>query len=340
MSERDGELPARLRCEGGELVKPNGKPIILRGPCFGSWNEDKPEDAPAVRAMHANCVRVNLKWWRPGDADSRDNHGFALLLRKNVEQWLGLIDAVIDTGAWVVANVDSDCGQNGLQDAETIAYCDPYGTWPQGHNFFTDASIRRIYATVVWPALATELRMRERIALLELQPEPAGGRGPEYASQVQGLYREIIAGVREVDADTPFLIGPRNSYDIKLVAEAYLEERTDCVYTGNLLNQYVVDPEKFDKSLAHLLRLRDEKGCPIYGQQVGRRTGEDRDLAHMDRATRRLKEERVGYAWWEWKNHVKGNRDGYGLNYPGSGDSDGMWIAKVDEIDLLTDAWA
>jgi hypothetical protein len=331
------ELPARLRCEGGELLRPNGKPIILRGPSLGSWGEDMPEDAPAIRAMNANCVRVLLRWWSPSDGDSRDNDGFALLARSNVERWLALIDAVIATGAWVIAAVDSNCGQNGLQDAETAAHCDPKGTWPQGHNFFTDPAMRRIYATVVWPALATQLRMRERIALLELQPEPAGGRGREYAALVRLLYRECIAGVRQVDEDTPFLIGARNAYDIKLSEEAFLRERYDCVYTGNLLNQYVTDPEKFDESLARLLDVRAFFGVPIFVQQMGRKTVDDKDLAFMKRATRRLKEERVGYAWWEWKNHVKGVPDGYGLNFP---DRDGQWIAKDDEIAVLRNAWA
>lgn len=338
-TERDAELPARLRCEGAELIRPNGKPIILRGVSMGSWGEDFPEDAPAIRAMSANVVRVLLRWWCPGrnGSESRDNDGFALLLQANVAHWLALIDAVIATGAWVIAAVDSNCGQNGLQDAETAAYCDRKGTWPQGRNFFTDPSMRRIFATVVWPALATQLRMRERIALLELQPEPAGGRGKEYAPAVQQLYLECIEGIRDVDSDTPFLIGARNAYDIKLAGEAILPERYDVVYTGNLLNQYVTDPAKFDESLTYLLDVRDQWGVPVFVQQMGRKSAEDRDLAHMKRAARRLKQERVGYAWWEWKNHVVGNPDGYGLNYPAGS---GLWIAKDDEIAVLTHAWA
>jgi len=338
-TDRGPELPARLKCSGGELLRPNGNPIILRGVSLGSWGEDQPEDAPAIRAMHANCVRILLRWWRGGgdDSDSRDNDGFALLARHNVERWLALIDAVIATGAWVVASLDSNCGQNGLQDAETVARCDPKGVWPEGHNFFTDPSMRRIFATVVWPALATQLRMRERIALLELQPEPAGARGREYAPQVRQLYRECMLAIREVDADTPFLIGARNAYDIQLAHEAILGERDDCVYTGNLLNQYVTNPDKFDISLDCLLNVRAAYNVPIYVQQMGRKTAEDRDLEHMRRAAKRLKAEGVGYAWWEWKNHVVNSRDGYGLNYPGD---DGQWFAKDDEIAVLTDAWA
>lgn len=336
--ERDepSQLPARLRFDGSRMIKPNGKEIILRGPCFGSWGEDAPEDAADVKAMGANCVRVNLKWWRPGDADSRDNNGFAFLLKANVQRWLSLIDAVIAQGMWVVPCVDSDCGQNGLQDAETIAYCDPYGTWPLGHNFFEDPAMRRTYATVVWPALAVPLRARERIAMLELQPEPAGQHGKEYAPRVQNMYREIIDGVRAVDLDTPFLIGARKGYDIELCDEAYLPERTDVCYTGNLLAQWVKNPEKFDAGLAKLTAMRDARNVPIYCQQMGRRSSDDPDLSFMRRACQRAQDERMGYAWWEWKNHVKGNPDSYGINYPAK---DGSWIRKQAEYDTLSGFW-
>jgi len=330
------ELPERLHFEGSRMMKPNGKEIVLRGPCFGSWGEDTPDDAAPVKAMAANSVRVNLKWWRPGDADSRDDRGFAFLLRKNIEHWLSMIDAVIAQGMWVIPCVDSDCGQNGLQDAETVAYCDPYGMWPQGHNFFLDPSMRRTYAGIVWPTLATALRMRERIAMLELQPEPAGGRGPEYAPLVQQLYREIIAGIREVDQDTPFLIGARNSYDIMLCDEAYLPERTDVAYTGNLLAQWVKNPEKFDKGLAALVAMRDARNVPIYCQQLGRRSSDDRDCSLLRRAVQKAREARMGYAYWEWKNHVKDNPDSYGLNYP---TKDGAWIRKDAECAALQEDW-
>jgi hypothetical protein len=248
------DLPPRLHCQDAQLVKPNGQPITLRGVTYGSWPEDDPLDAMTLKAMGANCVRVALRWWGlhgTDDVDSRDNNGFSFLKRANVQRWLDLITSASAQGLWVIPFIDSNCGQSGTQDPSTVAYCDPYGSFgAQGRNFFSDPAMRRVFAQIVWPALAAKLRTISKIAMLELQPELLDGRGPEYAAPVRDFYREVIESVREVDPDTPVLIGPRGGYDINYCDEAYLSERTDVVYTGNLLSGWVTNPTKFDQGLA------------------------------------------------------------------------------------------
>ena len=143
------DLPPRLHCEGGQLIKPNGYPITLRGVSFGAVGEDEPADVPAVQAMGANCVRVALRWWTPygGGIESRDNDGFAFLLRENVARWVDLVSAVAAAGLWSIPFVDSNCGQLGTQDADTMAYCDPRGSWgARGRNFLTDPAMRATFA--------------------------------------------------------------------------------------------------------------------------------------------------------------------------------------------------
>jgi hypothetical protein len=346
--ETDEEhLPPRLRCQGGQLLKPNGRPIRLQGVSFGSWGEDDAVDVTPVKTAGANCVRIALRWWgRHGgndldamDIDSRDNNGFAFLKRKNWEHWLSMITAASAAGLWVIPFIDSNCGQSGTQDPEMMRYCDPYGSWgAAGRNFFTDPSMRRLFAQVVWPAVAAQLRPIAKIALLELQPEPAEGRGPEYAAQVRDFYREVIEGIRLVDQDTPFLIGAREGYNINLCDEAWLEERSDVVYTGNLLSGWVTNPDKFDVGLETLVRLRDERGAPVHVQQLGRKTGDDRDLAYMRRALERMREANVGANWWQWKQNTA-NPDEYGLNFKNP-DGSGTWVRKDEEVALLSEAWA
>lgn len=341
--EAPDELPIRLRCEGGQLVKPNGQVLRLRGVSFGSWGEDDPADAVQVQELGADVVRVALRWWgrhgsKPAEVDARDNDGFALLRRTHVAHWLDMITACSAQGLWTIPFIDSNCIQSGTQDAETRLYCDPYGSWgAAGRNGLTDPAMRRIFAEVVWPAAAARLRTVAKVAMLELQPEMLDGRGPEVAAAVRDFYRQVIAGVRSVDPDTPVMIGARDGYNIEHVAEAYLPERSDVVYTGNLLNQYVVDPDKFDAGLAALVRLRDEKGVPIFVQQIGRKTGGDRNLQHMSRAVGRMDDEDVGYAWWQWKQNTSAP-DEYALNYKAP-DGPG-WVAKSDELALLAEAWS
>ena len=164
------------------------------------------------------------------------------------------------------------------------------------------------------------------------------GWGPEAAPAVRDFYRQVIAGIRPVDADTPLLLGPRDAYNINLCDEAWLEERTDCVYTGNLLNPFVTNAQKFDAGLGALVRMRDERGVPIFVQQLGRKTGDDRNLNHMRRALDRMDEEQVGAAWWQWKQNTD-NPDEYALNFKNP-DGFGTWVQKADEIALLTEHWS
>jgi hypothetical protein len=342
-TETDTDLPPRLRVDGARLLKPNGQEFVPRGLNFGSWGEDDPVDATPVAAMGANIVRVCLRWWgKHGDptVDSRDNDAFAFLRRTHFERWLALIAAVAAEGMWVVPFIDSNCGQSGTQDAGTMAYCDPYQSWgARGRNFFTDPAMRRVFSQVVWPAASARLRTVAKIAFLELLPEPAGKRGPEYAAPVREFYRECIAAIRQphIDMDTPFLIGARDGYAIELCEEAFLEERSDVVYTGNLLNPYVSNPSRFDDGLAALLHLRDTRGVPVFVQQLGRKTNYDPDRHLMRRALQAMEDTGTGYCWWQWKQNTD-NEDDYGLNYKnqtGTG-----WVQKTDEMAVLEEAWS
>jgi hypothetical protein len=335
------ELPPRLHVDGARLIKPNGHAITLRGINLGCVGEDVPEDAAQIAATGANCVRVALRWWGlHGDpaVDSRDNDGFAFLLRRNVDDWISKITACSAEGLWTVPFIDSNCGQDGLQDAKTVAYCDPHMSWGAlGRNFFTDPSMRRVFAQVVWPAAAARLRAIARVALLELQPEsrPHGLDDAAAAEVVREFYTEVIEGIRAVDADTPVLVGPRNGYDVRLCAEAYLEGTPNVVYTGNLLNQWVVNPDKFQQGLDALVEMRDELNVPVFVQQLGRHTGEDRDLAHMRAAWAALNAAGIGATWWQWKQNGS-SPDDYGLNYKVGA----TWARKADEVAALAEAFS
>jgi hypothetical protein len=335
------ELPPRLKVDGAQLLNPKGKPIKLRGINLGCVGEDGPQDATSIAALGANCARVALRFWgHYGDpaVDARDNNGFAFLRHASFTDWIDKITACSEAGLWVIAFIDSNCGQSGTQNAQTVAYCDPYRTWgAPGRNFYTDASMRRLFTQIVWPAAAARLRTIARIALLEVHPEPAVGRGPEYAAAVARVQLEAIAAIREVDSDTPFLLGARDAYDIMLCEEAWLAERHDCVYTGNLLSGWVTNPDKFDRGLAALTAMRDARNVPIHVQQLGRKTSDDRDLAHMRRALDKMTEAGVGYAWWQWKQNTS-SPDGYGLNFK-TDDGNG-WTQKTDELAALEQVWS
>lgn len=348
---RDDELPARLRCEGGELVKPNGKPIWLHGVNFGAFNHDDEQDCAPIAARGANALRVALRWWGTwgkGDEpnpDCRDDKAFAFVNRDKLNIFSGRIAAAGAAGLWSIPFIDSNCLQGGTNSPEDIAYCDPYGVWgAAGHNAYTDEGMLRMFATVVWPAMAARLRMFARVGMLEFHPEPAHHRPDSWRPRVAQVHKAILDAVRAVDPDTPVLLGSHPGYSVYQAENGLLALKDayggtlpgNLVWTGNLLNSYVTDSAQFDRGLRHLVDLREKHDVPVFVQQVGRNSRDDPDLSLMRHAVEGLREANVGYTWWEWK---QGNPDpgGKGLNYP---DEDGKWIEKEDELDVLSDAWA
>jgi hypothetical protein len=332
------ELPPRLLVQGPDILKPNGMPWLGRGVSFGSWGEDQAIDLDQLQDMKGNSVRILLRTWGlygTPDIDSRDDLAFSFLKRANVQHFIELVVNAAARGQWVIAGIDSNCGQSGTQNPETVRYCDPYGTWgARGHNFITDSTMGKWFA-IIWQTIARVLRPISHIAMLELLPEPLDGRDAQWSPALRTFLRKLIGSVREVDADTPFLLGARGGYDINYCDEAWLEERNDVIYTGNLLSGWVTNREKFDAGLGKLIAMRDRRQVPIYVQQLGRKTGDDRDLNHMRHALQAVKDNHVGAAWWQWKQNTT-NALEYALNYK---DGDGGWVQKADEVALLTESW-
>jgi hypothetical protein len=346
------ELPARLRVQGRDLIKPNGARVWLRGPNFGAFNDDDEQQCPVVADKGANAIRMALRWWGTwgkGDdpnPDCRDDRAFAFLDRTKFETWLGRLGACAAAGMWSVPFIDSNCGQGGTNSAADVAYCDPYGHFgAAGHNFYTDAGMRKMYAEVVWAAVAARLRVIARIGMLEIHPEPAHHRPSSWKPLVAQVQKACIDAIRAVDPDTPILVGAMPGYSIFRVEEGYLELRElfggtlppNLVWTGNLLGGYVTDSQQFDSGLQHLTDLRDKYDACVFVQQVGRDSQDDPTLDLMRHAVSALKEAQVGYTWWEWRQNGA-HPDGMGLNYPDP--ETGQWISKDDEIAVMADNWA
>lgn len=330
------DFPDRLRIDGPNLIKPNGKPIWLRGPGWGTWGENIESDAAAAKAMGANCVRLSLLRWLGlyggTDVDAFDPRGYGFIKRANLERAMREVSWLVAQGLWLVPFIDTNCLQDGTQTPEMREYCDPAGAFGDvGRNFTTDRPMFEVLKGV-WRIAALALRRVPRVAMLELMPEPLDGRGPEWAAPTRDMYRELRAVVREVDPVTPVLVGPRDGYEAKYCDEAYMSECNDVVYTGNFLTYKLTHREAFDESMAAIVAMRDGRGVPIYLQQVGRKSVDDPDLEHMRYALEEIAARRLGFSWWQNKQNTV-NPDEYALHYK---DGQGGWVAKQAEIDLLS----
>lgn len=308
--------PARLTLNGATMVSPQGKPIILRGMNEGTWGKMQSTDAAAIAGQGANVVRVLIRWWGHyggDDTDSRpDNFEKGYFETANLERFLMEIQWCLDAGLWVIPVIDSNCGQNGLQDAQSIDYCDPNKSYPGGHNFWTDLSQRELFKKA-WIQLAGILKSYPRIAFYELLPEPLGGRDDSYTPEISAFYKELMIAIEEQAGDTrtPFLIGPRDAYNISLCDEAYLGAPrwvNRVVYTGNLFIRTGGSQDEnianLEERLGALTRMKKKRNVPVFIQQLGVRSGDDPIQFYLDAALSRVTVAGIGYTGWQWRQNT------------------------------------
>ena len=208
------------------MLAPDGTPLVLRGINEGTWGEMREADAAMIAAQGANVVRLPIRWWGlygTRDIESRDDASPGHFKPGHLTRFLQEIQWCLDAGLWVIPTIDSNCGQYGLQDADMAAYCDPSGAYPQGRNFWTDTTQRRLFKEA-WVHLAGLLKDLPRIAFYELLPEPLQDHGPAHAAAVSAFYQELMTAIEDEAGDTrtPFLVGARDAYNINLCDEAYI----------------------------------------------------------------------------------------------------------------------
>jgi hypothetical protein len=334
----DADLPPRLRVVGADIVKPNGQPFVGRGVSFGSWGENLPGDAAECADMGCNMIRNLLRWhglYGHADIDARDDHAVAFVKRANMQRIALEALEISAAGLWNGQAIDSNCIQSGAQSGEMRAYCDKYALFgAAGRNGFTDPPLLALFI-IVWQSFARLLRRMSRIAWLELLPEPLPGEqyDARWAPRLADVYRQLIAGVREVDAETPFLIGPRDAYNSDFLEEIYLPERTDVIYTFNVLSGKFTNTKKRQQAIRDAADFRARHNVPVWCNQAGRKTGADRDLAFMRAGLQEFHEAGIGLAWWQNRQNTA-NPDEYALNFK---TTDGRgWIQKADEVALLS----
>jgi hypothetical protein len=333
------DRPARLRCEGARLVRPDGRDFLGRGVSFGSWAENLPGDAAECAGMGCNLIRDLLRWhglYGHPDIDARDNDAIAFVRRENLQRLLMELLEITAADLWTCLAIDSNCMQSGTQTPEMRGYCDPKSLFgAAGRNACTDEPGLETFL-IAWQSVARVARQLPRIAWLELLPEPLPGEqyDERWAPILADVYRKIIAGVRQVDPETPVLIGPRDAYNSDFLEEVYLPERTDVVYTFNILSGKLTNTKKRQRAIRDAMDFRERHAVPVWINQLGRKSAADPDLSFMRAALEECNEAGIGFAWWQNRQNTA-NPDEYALNYK-TPDGRG-WIQKVDEVALLSE---
>jgi hypothetical protein len=339
--------PARLTLSGSRMLGPDGAALTLRGINEGTWGEMRSTDAAAIAAQGGKVVRVLIRWWGlygSTDVESRADGSPGHFKPDHLAQFLKEVQWCIAAGLWVIPVIDSNCGQNGLQDAAMAQYCDATGTYPGGHNFWTDLSQRALFKDA-WVYLAGLLKDYERIAFYELLPEPLANRDATHGAEVSAFYQELMAAIEDGTGDkrTPFLVGARDAYNINLCDEAYIAAArwsNRVVYTGNLFihtnNTQAQNLATIDSRLAALTSMRTAHNVPVFIQQFGVRSGDDPGQFYLDAGLKKLHAAGVGYTGWQWRQNTSSPTE-YALIIEDP--NTGADIVKTAEMTLYSNDW-
>lgn len=297
------------------MLTPDGTPVVLRGMNEGTWGEMRSTDAATIAGQGGKVVRVLIRWWGlygGTDVESRVDGSPGHFDPAHLAQFLKEIQWCIDAGLWVIPVIDSNCGQNGLQNAGMVSYCDPSGLYPGGHNFWTDLTQRQMFKEA-WVYLAGLLKNKPNIAFYELLPEPLAGRDSSYGAVVSAFYQELMTAIEDAAGDTrtPFLVGARDAYNINLCDEAYITAprwTNRVVYTGNLFlrtnGTQAENLASIDTRLGALSAMKTTRNVPVFIQQFGVRTADDPGQFYLDAGLSRMHAAGIGYTGWQWRQNT------------------------------------
>ena len=297
------------------MFTPLGNEIVLRGVNEGTWGEMRSTDAAAIGAQGGNAVRVLIRWWGlygTTDVESRADAAPGHFQPDHLAQFLTEVQWCIDAGLWVIPVIDSNCGQNGAQDAAMMTYCDASGAYPGGRNFWTDLTQRQLFKDA-WVHLAGILKSYPKIAFYELLPEPLAGRDASHGAEVSAFYQELMVAIEDGagDTKTPFLVGPRDAYNINLCDEAYIAAprwKNRVVYTGNLFirtdKSQAENLASLDSRLAALSAMKNTRKVPVFVQQFGVRSGDDPAQYYLEAGLSRLQAAGIGFTGWQWRQNT------------------------------------
>lgn len=323
----------RLRTQGDKIYYPSGKEAMLRGFTWGTWGTTRFHDADRNTVEGANTVRIVLRWWGKyydDSVDSRDDNAPGNIDPEHLAELDRMIEQASEKGLWIDLAIDSDCGQNGLQQDSpgTKEYCDPTGKYGSaGHNFWTDTEARAKFIET-WKFVADRYKKTPYIGMFELLPEPNPVTFP--AAKISEFYQQLIAAVHPMDPRTPFLLGSR-VYMIKLVESSYIdvEDGVSVIYTGNLfahpeIGEYGDVMYDLEYRLKHLTDFREKYRVPVFVQQTGVRSEDDPGEIYADAVLALLNKNSVGWDWWEYRQQGS-FAGGYGVWYV---KADGTWVKK------------
>jgi endoglucanase len=301
-----------VHTSGTQLMDGTGHPLMLRGTNLGNWLvregymfhfDGGPQSDREIEAMSNELLgpEAASKFWH----DYRDRYitrddiqflkraGYNSIripihhkyFESDPSEGFTLLDRVIEwsreAGLYVV--IDMHCAPGG----QTGANIDD--SW--GYPWIYDSPQAQQHAIDVWKRIATHYRDSETVLGYDLlnEPIPHFPELKKYNSQLEPLYRRIVAGIREVDKNHIVILGGAQ-WDTNFSVFGPPFDK-NVMYT---FHKYWMKPEQTE--IQQYVDFRDKYQVPIWMSE----SGENKDdwIAQFREL---LEKNQIGWAFWPYK---------------------------------------
>jgi hypothetical protein len=344
---RHRTLGTRPTISGSSIIDPyTGLAFTkIAGVNRGTWGEDRIGDGPLLVTQGGNLVRnvfrIDGDYATPG-TNSLDVEAYGFTNKANLTQYIAQIRDDSDAGVWSIISVDSQCVQDGTQTGQP-AYCDPGGIFNgdvnnPGANFVNDTGRAGRHIAILKAMILATWEI-DRIFAYEPLPEPLNGRSAAYAPAVLAFYRACFAMKDTIDPQRriPFVIGPRDGYEMLNIDESFLSERTDAIYTYDALNGKSKEAalSSWDANALVPLTMRNTRNVPVYCNQLGCNTVDDPNQNAMRAVMFWHRAWNIPYTWWQNCQNTS-NTGAFALYANAGGGTPGTRIPKPASIAAFT----
>jgi endoglucanase len=301
-----------VHTSGTQLIDGTGHPLMLRGTNLGNWLvregymfhfEGGPQSAREIDALTNELLgpEAAAKFWheymeryitrddiqflkRAGFNSIRVPIHYKYFESENGEGFR-LLDRVIEwsheAGLYVVIDMHAAPG------GQTGANIDD--SW--GYPWIYDSPLEQQHAIDVWKRIAAHYRNSETVLGYDLlnEPIPHFPELKKYNSQLEPLYRRIVAGIREVDKNHIVILGGAQwDTNFSIFSSPF---DSNVMYT---FHKYWMKPEQAE--IQQYVGFRDKYHVPIWMSESGENTDEWITQFHA-----LLEKNQISWAFWPYK---------------------------------------
>jgi hypothetical protein len=331
---------ARMSISGTQILNTNGAPFVPRGMGAGHGELVRVGDEVIAAAMGANVRRIGIRFWTDDtssyltDAESDADPGH--LKPAYWAETLAQINRTRAAGMKVHLFFDSDCGQG----VGTGAVCDlGSGVVNFASNTPESNAKRTKYLEMIMWVISQTIGLVDSIEVLV---EPAGNFTE---STYWDFVEEVMDAVLVVDPAMLFVVGGHPNYQATDIGSAFRPGwnevgspyQNHLIATCNALSNLATNAaQRVDRVNNYMVPARIALNAPVLIQQVGTRTSEDADDAHLDAMLTLLDQAAggpIGYMVWEETSVFSSS---YGFNsLSNTGDPNSSRVVKANRKAVL-----